>query len=220
MFKTLYYIHSGCLKKDVIHFCKKYRHTCFTYLSCWLYDHMFLFSTIGSFYCLRLPNIFILFENTGCFRKMMQNIVKCYIQQQYIYQSKRFSWTHCIFTLTIHLCWVVYTGKLCFIIKFIVFYGTVEIYLGLKLIKENQFMSLFPFLWIYTYRFVNSVVTVIPLIPYYYQLYKIPNKKQTDYQSSSHQKFTLYIYEKVFTCKNFICRKTPSLLCVIKNPAT
>ena len=80
------------------------------------------------------------------------------------------------------------------------------------LIKENQFMSLFPFFLIYTYRFVNSVVTVIPLIPYYYQLYKISNKKQTDFQNLSHQKFTLYIYEKVFTCKNFICRKNQSLL--------
>ena len=81
-------------------------------------------------------------------------------------------------------------------------------------------MSLFPFFEIYTNRFVNSVVTVIPLIPYYYQLYKIPNKKQTDFQNLSDQNFTLYIYEKVFTCKNFICRKTPLLLCVIKNPAT
>ena len=45
-------------------------------------------------------------------------------------------------------------------------------------------------------------------------------QKQTDFQDLSHQKFTLYIYEKVLTCKNFICRKTPSLLCVIKNPAT
>ena len=105
---------------------------------------------------------------------------------------------------------------MCFIIEFVVFYGKDEIYLGFKL---NQFVSLFSSFWIHTYRFVNSVVTVIPLIPYYYQLYKIPNKKQTDYQSSSHQKFTLYIYEKVFTCKNFVCKKTLSLLCVIKNPA-
>ena len=72
------------------------------------------------------------------------------------------------------------------------------------------------FCWIYPYNFVNSVVTEIPLIPYYYQLYKMPNKKQTDFQNLSHQKFTLYSYEKVFTCKNFICRKT-SLLWVIKN---
>ena len=44
------------------------------------YMIMFLFSTIiGSFYCLRLPNIFILFVITGCLRKMTQNIVKCYI---------------------------------------------------------------------------------------------------------------------------------------------
>ena len=89
-----------------------------------------------------------------------------------------------------------YTGKLCFIIEFIAFYGKVEIYLGLKLIKENQFMSLFSFFFMYTYRFVNSVVTVILWIPYYYQSYKIPNKKQTDFQNLSHQKFTLYIYEK------------------------
>ena len=62
---------------------------------------------------------------------------------------------------------------MCFIIEFVVFYGKVEIYLGFKL---NQFVSLFSSFWIHTYRFVNSVVTVIPLIPYYYQLYKIPKK--------------------------------------------
>ena len=102
----------------------------------------------------------------------------------------------------------------------IVFYGKVKIYLDLKLIKENQIMFSFPFFWIYTYRFINEVVIVMPLIPYYYQLYKIPNKKQTDFQNLSHHKFTLYIYEKVFTCKNFVCRKAPSLLCVTKNIAT
>ena len=62
----------------------------------------------------------------------------------------------------------------------------------MKLIKENQFMSLLLFFCLFTYRFVNSAVTVIPLILYYYQLYKIPNKKQTDFQNLSHQKFTLY----------------------------
>ena len=123
----------------------------------------------------------------------MQNIVKCYIHSnKFISQNKAK-----IFLDTLHfyvnksyLCSVLYTGKLCFIIEFIVFYGKVEIYLGLKLIKENH------------------VVTMEPLIPYYYQLYKIPNKKQTDFHNLSHQKFTLYIYQKVLTCKNFICRKT------------
>ena len=85
-----------------------------------------------------------------------------------------------------------------------------------KLQLSHQRKSVYVFIsffsLIYTYRFVNSVVTVIPLIPYYYQLYKISNKKQTDFQNLSHQKFTLYIYEKVFTCKNFICRKNQSLL--------
>ena len=77
--------------------------------------------------------------------------------------------------------------------------------------KENQFMSLLPFFCLFTYRFVNSVVTVIQLISYYYQLYKIPNKKQTDFQNwvirNSH-----YISMRTYsTCKNFICRKTPSI---------
>ena len=133
--------------------------------------------------------------------------------------KQRFSWTRCIFMLTNHIFAEQYIlvncvsslNLLCFIekLKYILVWSSPK--------KINYvFISFF---WIYTYRFVNSVVTVIPLIPYYYQLYKIPNKKQTDYQSSSHQKFTLYIYEKVFTCKNFVCKKTLSLLCVIKNPA-
>ena len=50
----------------------------FVFLIIWSY--VFVSTIIGSFYCLRLPNIFILFENTGCLRKMMQNIVKCYIR--------------------------------------------------------------------------------------------------------------------------------------------
>ena len=52
--------------------------------------------------------------------------------------------------------------------------------------KAHQGKTIYVFIyffWIYTYRFVTSVVTVIPLIPYYYQLYKIPNKTQTDFQN-------------------------------------
>ena len=65
------------------------------------------------------------------------------------------------------------------------------IFFSLLFIKKGTFKAhqgkticvFIYFFWIYTYRFVTSVVTVIPLIPYYYQLYKIPNKTQTDFQN-------------------------------------
>ena len=51
--------------------------------------------------------------------------------------------------------------------------------------ERKSVYVLISFFWIYTYRFVNRVVTVIPLIPYYYQLCKIPNKNQTDFQTAT-----------------------------------
>ena len=65
-----------------------------------IWSYVFVFNNYMELLLFRLPNIFILFENTGCLRKMMQNIVKCYIRLYPIAISlsvkikQRFPWTH------------------------------------------------------------------------------------------------------------------------------
>ena len=130
----------------------------------------------------------------------------------------RFSWIRCIFTLTNHIFAKEYIlvncvsslNLLCFMkkLKYILVWSS----------SKKKSIYVFISFFVCIYILTGSLIALLRWCCQ--QLYKTPNKKQTDFQNLSHQERTLYIYEKVFTCNNFICRKAPSLLCVIKNPAT
>ena len=95
--------------------------------------------------------------------------------------KQRFFWTHCIFTLTNHIFAEQYILVNCVSsLNLLCFMENLKYTLVWSSSKKINLCLYFLFLDIYLR------VTVISLIPYYYQSYKIPNKKQTDFQNWSH----------------------------------